>query len=51
MDFKGQHILSTDQFDKDSLLDLFETAKKMEMILDEGDADLCKGKLFSDTFL
>ena len=31
MDYKGQHILSTEQFDKDGLLELFEEAKKMEI--------------------
>lgn len=35
MDFKGQHILSTRQFERDSLLELFAIAKKMEVILDE----------------
>ena len=30
MDYKGQHILSTKQFDRDGLLELFEEAKEME---------------------
>ncbi|MBT3864672.1 aspartate carbamoyltransferase [Candidatus Peregrinibacteria bacterium] len=33
MDFKGQHILSAEQFDKESLLALFEEARKMEEIV------------------
>ncbi len=45
MDFQGQHILSTNQFDKDGLLVLFEEAKKMES---EG-GDL-KGKLMATLF-
>lgn len=45
MDFQGQHILSTNQFDKDGLLALFEEAKKMES---EG-GDL-KGKLMATLF-
>lgn len=45
MDYKGQHILSTKQFDKDGLLELFEEAKRMET---EG-GDL-SGKLMATLF-
>ncbi|MFH1534072.1 MAG: aspartate carbamoyltransferase [Nitrospirota bacterium] len=45
MDYKGQHILSTKQFDKDGLLELFEETKKMET---EG-GDL-SGKLMATLF-
>ncbi len=51
MDFKGQSIISTKQFDKDSLLELFELAKKMEEILDNGGRkDLLHGKILATLF-
>lgn len=40
MKFKGQHILSTQQFDRMGLLSLFAEAKKMEKVI----ADAKKGK-------
>lgn len=36
MKFKGQHILSTQQFDKEGLLSLFNEAKKMEKLVKSG---------------
>ncbi|MBI5754171.1 aspartate carbamoyltransferase [Candidatus Peregrinibacteria bacterium] len=36
MKFQGQHILSTQQFDKKSLLSLFAEAKKMEKVVKSG---------------
>lgn len=36
MKFKGQHILSTQQFDKEGLLSLFTEAKKMEKLVKSG---------------
>lgn len=54
MEFKGQHILSTAQFDKEGLLVLFEKAKEMEKILDAGrsgkGSDLLKGKILATLF-
>ncbi len=50
MDFKGQHILSTEQFDKDSLLALFEVAKEMEVVMESGGGDLLKGKVMASVF-
>lgn len=41
MDFIGRHILSTKQFDKKSLLEIFDEAKKMEKVI----ADAKKGKV------
>ncbi|MFA6992059.1 MAG: aspartate carbamoyltransferase [Candidatus Gracilibacteria bacterium] len=35
MKFKGEHILSTKQFDKDGLIELFELAKKMEKVIEK----------------
>lgn len=45
MEFKGQHILSTKQFDKDGLLELFEEARKME-----GEGGDLSGKLMATLF-
>jgi len=45
MDYKGQHILSTKQFDRDGLLELFEEAKEME----SGGGEL-SGKLMATLF-
>lgn len=50
MEFLNQHILSTEQFDKASLLELFEEAKKMEKILKKGGSDLLKGKILATLF-
>lgn len=36
MDIKGQHILSTKQFDRETLLEFFRLAAKMEKVLDSG---------------
>ena len=50
MDFKGQHILSTDQFDKETLLRLFSVAQEMEKIIEGGSSDLLKGKVMATVF-
>ena len=47
---KGQHILSTKQFDRKSLIHLFEVAQEMEGILDKGGADLLKDKVMATLF-
>lgn len=49
MKFKGQHILSTKQFDKKDLLSLFSEAKKMEKIFKKG-SDLLSGKIMASLF-
>jgi aspartate carbamoyltransferase catalytic subunit len=51
MNLQGEHILSTKQFDKDGLLELFEEAKQMEAVLTgPGYLDLLKGKLMATIF-
>lgn len=50
MEFKGQHILSTKQFNKEDLLALFEEARKMEEVLARGGSDLLKGKIMATLF-
>lgn len=50
MEFKGQHILSTKQFNKEDLLAVFEEARKMEEVLARGGSDLMKGKLMATLF-
>lgn len=54
MKFKGQHILSTNQFDKAGLLGLFAEAKKMEKVLAEAkkgkESGLMAGKILATLF-
>lgn len=50
MDFRGQNILSTDQFDKSSLRQLFEEATRMEDVIQTGHSDLLKGKVLATLF-
>jgi len=50
MNFKGQHILSTAQFDKEGLLEIFEEAKKMEKVLQDGGSDVLSGKILATLF-
>ena len=47
MNLQGQHILKVEQFDKDTLLSLFELAKEMEGVKD---GDQMKGKLMATLF-
>lgn len=44
------HILSTDQFDKERLLKLFEEADKMEQVLEVGGEDILHGKIMATLF-
>ncbi len=46
MEFKGQNILSTDQFDKESMERLFSRAQEME----KGGSDVMKGKVLATLF-
>jgi len=54
MKFKGQHILSTKQFDKAGLIELFKTAKKMEKVLEDAkkgkQSKLLEGRLLATLF-
>lgn len=50
MNFQGQHILSTEQFDREGLLFLFEEAKEMEKIMISGGSDVLKGKILATLF-
>jgi aspartate carbamoyltransferase len=55
MKFKGQHILSTKQFDKNSLLAFFGRMKKMEKVVVDGvvggkQSKLCEGKILATLF-
>lgn len=51
MKLKGQHILSTKQFDRDLLLELFEEVKRMEEIIrGPGKTDLLSGKVMATIF-
>lgn len=51
MNFKGQHILSTKQFDKKGLLELFVEAQKMEKILTSGKPGReLEGKIMATVF-
>lgn len=48
---KGQNILSSQQFDKETLLSLFETAKSMEEVLDSGEqSSLLAGRVMATLF-
>ena len=48
---KGQHILSSEQFDKESLLALFKTAREMQEALEKGEKlDLLAGKMMATLF-
>jgi len=50
MNLKAQSVLSTKQFDKESLLDLFDEAVVMEAIILKGSSDLLDGKLMASIF-
>ncbi len=51
MDFKGQHIISTKQFDKQGLQELFVEADKMfDIVKNQIFADLLKGKIMATLF-
>ncbi|MBT4916891.1 aspartate carbamoyltransferase [Candidatus Peregrinibacteria bacterium] len=50
MNFQGQHILSTAQFDSEGMLSLFEEAKKMEKIMIDGGSDILDGKILATLF-
>lgn len=51
MEFKGQHILTSTQFDKASLLELFKTAAEMEDVISKlGSTDLLKGRVMATLF-
>jgi len=50
MDIHGQHILRTDQFDKESLIALFEEAVEMEKVILAGGSDVLKGKIMATLF-
>jgi len=51
MNLKGQHLLSAKQFDKNSLLDLFINAEKMEKALKSGkNLNLVPGKILATLF-
>jgi aspartate carbamoyltransferase len=50
MDFKGEHILSTKQFDKEGMLRLFKEASEMEEVIKAGGNDLLKGKILASLF-
>ena len=51
MEFKGQDILSTKQFDKEGLLWLFAEARKMEELFVEGrHGDVLKGRVLATLF-
>jgi len=55
MKFKHQHILSTQQFDKNDLLAFFEVVKKMENVVVEAvnngkQSKLCEGKILATLF-
>lgn len=44
------HILSTKQFTKQDLLELFEEARKMEKVVEKGGNDKMKGKIMATLF-
>ncbi len=50
MNFKGNHLVSTEQFDRESLFLLFEEAEKMQKVLSEGGTDLLKHKVMATLF-
>lgn len=51
MNLKGQHILSTGQFDKKGLIDLFVETKKMEKVLAGGKFEhIMDGKIMATLF-
>lgn len=47
---EAKHILSTDQFERDELLELFEEADEMEKILEVGGGDYLHGKIMATLF-
>jgi len=50
MSLKGKNILSTEQFNKDSLLSFFEECHKMEQVIESGGNELLKGKVMATLF-
>lgn len=54
MKFKGEHILSTQQFDKEGLMSLFAEAKKMEKVIAEAkngkESKVLAGKIMATLF-
>jgi len=51
MDFKGQHILETKQFDKTALQELFVEADELQALYKKGEAaDVLKGKVLATLF-
>lgn len=50
MDFKGQSILSTGQFDRESLLEMMREAEAMEDVFKQGDSEILKGKMMAAVF-
>jgi aspartate carbamoyltransferase catalytic subunit len=54
MKFKGEHILSTQQFDRDGLMSLFVEAKKMEKVIAEAkkgkESKILAGKILATLF-
>lgn len=50
MDWKGQHILSTKQFDKEALLEILAEASEMEKILAAGGSDILAKKIMATIF-
>lgn len=51
MDFKGQHVLTTEQFDRKAVDQLIETAKSMEQFAKKGQrTDLMNGKILATLF-
>ncbi|MBD3361118.1 aspartate carbamoyltransferase [Candidatus Peregrinibacteria bacterium] len=50
MELEGKHILSTKQFDPESLTALFELTTKMEVILEKGESDILSDKILAVLF-
>lgn len=51
MDLNGQSLISTKQFDRDSLLEFFEFVRKTENILDSGaKSEILNGKILATLF-
>ena len=50
MEFSNSHILSTDQFDRAALLQLFGVAAEMEQVIANGGSKLLDGKIMATLF-
>lgn len=50
MEWKGQHILSTKQFDKQALLEILAEAKEMEKVIALGGSDILSKKIMATIF-